>query len=129
MGTSSERRQLRSHPLRGALFETLIVTELWKAQTQQGERPSLHFWRDKTGHEVDVLYEKGQQRLLVEIKSGLTVQADMVGSLDYWKKLADRKKNDPSWLVSASDEEMTFKGHRLIPWKKAGHHFAEYLKL
>ena len=51
--------QLNFHPLRGALFENLVVSELIKERTNQAEEINLFFWRDKTGHEIDVLVDEG----------------------------------------------------------------------
>jgi len=47
------------------------MTELLKAQTNRGIKPTLHFLRDKQGHEIDVLIETGPDTFqAVEIKSG-----------------------------------------------------------
>ncbi len=76
--------QLASHPLRGHLFENLVVTEFAKYFENQGERARLHFWRDSNGQEVDLVVENGMQanRLgLVEIKSSQTYHSDFSKSL------------------------------------------------
>lgn len=70
--------QLSSHPLRGALFENLVVMEFVKHALHRGERPDLHFFRDSNGLEVDLLVGNGLspgQLGLVEIKSGQTVSS------------------------------------------------------
>jgi uncharacterized protein len=76
--------QLAAHPLRGHLFENLVVTEFAKYFENQGERARLHFWRDSNGQEVDLVVENGMQsnRLgLVEIKSSQTYHSDFSKSL------------------------------------------------
>jgi uncharacterized protein len=76
--------QLANHPLRGHLFENLVVTEFVKYFENQGERARLHFWRDSNGQEVDLVVENGMQtnRLgLVEIKSSQTYHSDFSKSL------------------------------------------------
>ena len=45
---------LNAHPLRGALFETLVVSEMFKTRFNAGEPAELYFWRDHVGHEVDL---------------------------------------------------------------------------
>jgi len=47
--------QLATHPLRGAIFETFVVTELLKQSFNRVRRPNIYFFRDNTGHEIDVL--------------------------------------------------------------------------
>jgi predicted AAA+ superfamily ATPase len=65
-------RQLETHPLRGALFETWVVSEVAKAHLHRGHRPRLSFYRDRTGLEIDLILEKGTDLTLMEIKSSQT---------------------------------------------------------
>jgi len=64
------------HPLRGHLFENLIVMDALKYRYHRGRRSNLHFWRDARGNEVDLLIEHGAEVALVEIKAGATVVSD-----------------------------------------------------
>lgn len=79
---------LKSHPLKGSLFETLVVSELVKKRTNSGKEINLFYWRDKTGHEVDVIIEDGLTLLPVEIKSGKTVHQQFFKNLLYWLRLS-----------------------------------------
>ena len=47
--------QIVSHPLRGAIFENHVVTEVVKSYLHHHRTPPLFFWRDRTGHEIDLL--------------------------------------------------------------------------
>ncbi len=69
---------LETHPLRGSIFETLIVSEMIKSFTNIGEVPPLYFWRDRTGHEVDVVVDAGNELIPVEIKAGATVTSSFL---------------------------------------------------
>ena len=86
--------QLATHPLRGHLFENLVITEFAKYFENQGERTRLHFWRDSNGQEVDLIVENGLppgKLGLVEIKSSQTYHADFAKSLRQVSKvLGDR---------------------------------------
>ncbi|MCY7356702.1 MAG: ATP-binding protein, partial [Rudanella sp.] len=64
--------QLVNHPSRGALFETMVVAELVKQRTNAGLPINLFYWRDKTGHEVDVIIDEAGKLIPIEIKSGQT---------------------------------------------------------
>ncbi len=71
----TDQAQIATHPLRGNLFENLIVLEFVKHAEHQGDRSRLHFWRDSNGVEVDLLVENGMppgNLGLVEIKSSQT---------------------------------------------------------
>ena len=63
---------LATHAMRGAIFETWVLTETLKHRLNQGLTTDLYFWRDNHGVEVDLLYR--HQGLLhpVEVKSGTT---------------------------------------------------------
>jgi uncharacterized protein len=80
----NEEEQLVAHPLRGALFENLVVMEFVKHAANRGEPPALWFFRDSAGTEVDLVTGQGMapgQMGLVEIKSGQTVFGDALASL------------------------------------------------
>lgn len=79
---------LKAHPLKGSLFETLAVSELVKKRTNSGKEINLFYWRDKTGHEVDVIIDEGLTLLPIEIKSGKTVHQQFFKNLLYWLRLS-----------------------------------------
>lgn len=72
---------LSTHASRGALFETLVVSEWIKRQYNTGQVAELYFWRDSAGHEVDLLIPDGNRFMPVEIKSGTTFSADWSAAL------------------------------------------------
>lgn len=118
IGIQSER-QVTAHPLRGALFETLIVNELLKARCNAGLREPLYFWRDNIGTEVDVVLERGNDIAAIEIKSGPTVASDAFGALAKWRKYATERGHfgaiHPA-LVYGGDTRFTRDGVDVMPW-------------
>jgi hypothetical protein len=72
--------QLRRHPLRGAIFETWVVSEVLKHRTNLGERGGIFFYRDQHGTEADLVIESGNQRVLVEAKAGQTASDDVLSA-------------------------------------------------
>ena len=74
--------QLRTHPLRGALFENAVVVEALKHSYNSGRRPLVSFFRDRRGLECDLLYRTGDRMLAVEAKSGATIASDWFSSLN-----------------------------------------------
>lgn len=73
--------QLDTHPLRGAIFECWVVSEILKHHTHRGLTPRLSFFRDQKGHECDLVIEQGDRLTAVEIKSGQTVASDVFAAL------------------------------------------------
>jgi len=79
-----EPSQLAAHPLRGPLFENLVVMEFVKHFEHHGERAPLNFYRDSHGLEADlVVLHVGRPGGigLVEIKSGQTFHGDFAANL------------------------------------------------
>ena len=114
-----DESQARTHPLRGALFETLVVNELLKNRMNAGLREPLHFWRDNIGTEVDVVLERAGAIAAVEIKSGLTVASDAFSNLTKWRKYAAGQGGfsavHPA-LVYGGQARFTRDGVDVMPW-------------
>jgi len=64
--------QLHSHPLRGAIFESWVVSEICKHRSNRGETGGLYFYRDRDGAEVDLVIDDPQRPTLVEAKAART---------------------------------------------------------
>lgn len=112
-----EPGQLTTHPLRGNLFETLVVSELIKAYFNQGERAPLYFWRDSNGNEVDVIADTGGQLRPIEIKSGQTLNRDFFIGLERWLALAGSQAALPV-LIYGGAEDRVHRAVRVLPWNR-----------
>ncbi|MCL5436538.1 MAG: ATP-binding protein [Candidatus Dependentiae bacterium] len=108
--------QLSMHYLRGGLFESFVVSELQKYFFNRGARPPLYFWRDKTGHEIDVIIEYAGGLLPVKIKSGSTINASYFDELKYWNKLSETDQKQNIVLYGGSDEQRRSTGH-ILSWR------------
>lgn len=112
-----EPGQLMSHPLRGNIFETLIVSELVKSRLNTGEKTAFHFWRDSNGNEIDIIADVGLKLMPIEIKSGQTLNRDFFSSMNRWLKLAGDKAISPS-LVYGGTEKHVRKGINIYGWNE-----------
>lgn len=77
--------QLDTHPLRGAVFENMIVSEMIKRAYNDNHKPSLYFYREQSGKEVDLLQESADGIDLFEIKSSQTYRKEFILPMDYLK--------------------------------------------
>ena len=83
-----ERKEhLNNHPLRGNLFENMMVMEILKHRYHNGRTCNLNFFRDAKGHEVDIVYTSGSRLFPVEIKAGETFRSEFLKQLTYFDKL------------------------------------------
>jgi uncharacterized protein len=108
--------QLNTHSMRGALFETFVIGEMMKARFNSGLPGHLYFWRDRSGIEIDVLIQSGEQLQPVEIKSGQTLNQDYFKGLRKWLAIAGPLAEDPI-LIYGGDQTLTHFGIRVLPWR------------
>nr|MBP7868319.1 DUF4143 domain-containing protein [Acidobacteriota bacterium] len=64
--------QAARDPLRGNLYENLVVADIVKGALNRGTRPELYFFRDSNGAEVDLIIRESGALTPVEIKSAAT---------------------------------------------------------
>lgn len=107
--------QLATHSQRGALFESWVISELLKARYNAGETSNLYFWRDRSGHEVDLLIDHGTHLSPLEIKSGQTINKDYFKGLEFWKNLAGDNAGK-AWLVYGGDSRQIRSDVTVLPW-------------
>lgn len=58
---------------RGAVFETMVVSEYRKQRFFAGKEALTYYWRDTNGNEIDLLTEENGQLSFYEIKAGATM--------------------------------------------------------
>lgn len=68
-------------PLRGNLFENMVVMEALKYRLHHGRRSNVHFYRDSNGKEVDLFLLYGRDIFPIEVKSGMTINKDYFKNL------------------------------------------------
>lgn len=97
--------QLDTHPLRGSLFENMVINDMLKNGTNRGRPESLFFYRDKSQREVDVLRLRPDDTIEVyEIKAGMTFHAEYFKNLRYLQSvMGDRIKR--TVVVYDGDQE------------------------
>lgn len=117
--------QLHSHPLRGALFETWVVTEILKQRVSDGPGlvRGMHFYREKNQAEVDLVLESPGGVLLLEVKSAVTPKRALFGNAPQVQRHFQR-------AGIACEVAVAFAGHEasrlspgtLIPWHSLNTH-------
>lgn len=109
--------QLHAHPLRGAIFESWAISEILKHRWNVGEARGLSFYRDRDAVEVDLLVERGQKTLLIEIKASTTANASLFDSVTRARKKLESHDGDLEAIVVYGGEESQNRTRaRLLPW-------------
>jgi predicted AAA+ superfamily ATPase len=84
--------QLDLNPAKGAIFENMVINEFVKNCTNQGVEINLFYWRDKTGHEIDLIIDEYPELLPIEIKSGKTINKEFFKNLIFWMRISGLSK-------------------------------------
>jgi len=86
LGIHTEEQASRD-PLRGNLYENLVIADIVKGALARGIRPEIYFFRDSHGTEVDLLIKENGELVPVEIKSAATFSTDFVKGLERFRAL------------------------------------------
>ena len=112
--------QIALSPFRGHLFESLIISDLFKQYFSLGTKAPLYFWRDKNGYiEVDCLVNLGNKLIPLEIKSGQTIVPGFFNSLSKWNEIAHADPEDGS-VIYGGDHVQKRSSGTIIGWQSSG---------
>lgn len=108
--------ELSIHPIRGALFESFVVSEIFKYSFNHNEVPSIYFWRDVQGHEIDVIIEKSFDSVVpIEIKARKTIGEAFFKELEEWATITEQKDTS-AYIVYSGDQIMKMKKGHVYAW-------------
>lgn len=114
---------LDTHPLRGSLFENMVITEFLKENFSRGSSGNLFFWRDNTGNEIDLILDQDNKLTPVEIKSGQTITDEYFKNLRFWAKLSG---SESGYVVyGGQDFQKRSNGVNVIPFTRMSLIFRE----
>ena len=108
--------QLNFHPMFGNLFENFTIGELLKHRYNLAKSNNLYFWRDNTGHEVDIIIETMEKLFAVEVKSGKTITDKFFKGILYWFKISGEKSG--AIVYAGETGQKRSNNIEIVPWNK-----------
>ena len=118
-----EPGHVSTHPLRGALFETWVVSEVRKLVANRGpdrSPPRLSFYRDRGGAEADLVIEWSDRITLVECKATATPSATLLGRVRRVARYFAPLRQPVEVIVAyGGDSRQDRSAGRIIPWREA----------
>ena len=110
--------QLSSHYLSGALFENFILTEYLKFKANTLSSVEYYYWRDKVGHEIDLLTETSSTISAIEIKSGRTITTDYTKHLSFFQSIyTDPHRHLKTNIIYAGEQTQHRNNIKITNWK------------
>lgn len=110
---------LTSHPLRGNLFENMVVSEMIKVHFNRGLNHELYYFRDSSGNELDLVIPEGHMLHAAEIKSSATFHAGFLKTIQLFKKIYPERVKS-SFLIYSGSTEQEVNATQVINFRKAG---------
>lgn len=98
----------------GALFENWLISEIRKNGFNKGQNNNMYFFRDSTGNEVDLILEREEGPLAIEIKSNIKINTNMFKGLKYWQKF--QPNSHGILLHGGKANEMIGDRMSALPW-------------
>lgn len=97
------------------ILEKTILSELIKSYLFRGKQPSFYYFRDKEGHEVDLIIEANNEIHLIEIKLTAQIKDEHMKNLNYVSKLNENIKSKT--IISLVKEHLKVKDNvQYIPY-------------
>ncbi|MEM7585201.1 MAG: ATP-binding protein [Acidobacteriota bacterium] len=114
--------QLLTHPLRGALFETWVIAEIFKQQVHRGRKPRLYTYQERGRLEIDLLIDHAGQLTLIEIKSGKTPSSRFFSAQEQFVDRLAANASGPwrlghRFVVYGGDETQERSQGTLLSWR------------
>jgi uncharacterized protein len=110
--------QLARDPLRGNLFENMVVMELMKSRSNKGLDPLLYFYRDSNDNEVDILFRDARQYRPIEIKSAATFQPEFLRGLDAFTR-AFPKGSTRGAVIYSGDTNLELEKAKIVNFRQS----------
>ena len=111
--------QLRSHPLRGPIFETWAISEVTKHRSNRGETGGLSFYRDRNGAEADLIVEHPSRITLVDAKSTATASSSLFSGVRRVRRhLTELPSPYDTIIVYGGDQLQKRADGNIVPWHK-----------
>jgi len=97
--------QLDAHPSRGPSWETFVVEELIRREKLVRPFTQFYFWRTQSGAELDLLLDRGDTRVALEIKAGSGRSVYLARSV---AAAAQDARAGSAWIIDQAREETLF---------------------
>lgn len=110
--------QIERDPLRGNLFENLILLELMKCRLNRGLDPELYYLRDTHNHEIDFIHQSGRELVAIEVKSASTFNASFMDNLRYFQDIF-KERMKKSYIAYGGKEVHDIHSTTLLPYYQA----------
>ena len=96
----SSAEELANHPSRGASWEGFVIEDLLRRERIAHPPTQAYFWRTAAGAEIDLVLDRGDTRVAVEIKAG---RGDNARALRVLREAMPDVEAARAWVVDQAE--------------------------
>ena len=111
--------ELSLHFAKGGLVESFLIADFYKQYCNIDQRPSLYFWRDYEGNEVDCVVERALELFPIEIKAGHTISKDYFKQFTYWQGVINGPI-DNNFVIYGGNQDASWSNAKVLSWQNSG---------
>ncbi len=100
-----DENQISENAFKSNLFENMIISEYVKQNYHQNNYDEFWFWRDASGHEVDLIRQDDFRFNVIEIKSTKTIMQDLFKGITYFEALAKENVKSKTLVYSGLENQ------------------------
>jgi hypothetical protein len=105
---------LQKHPAYGFIFENWLITEIKKNSFNAGLDENLYYFRDNLENEVDLILERDEHPMAIEIKSTTKPNSNMLRGLNFWQK--NQPHGNGILIHQGTANELINDRLSIVPW-------------
>lgn len=100
-------------PLRGNLYENLVIADIVKSALNRGIRPEIYFFRDSHGNEIDLIVREKGKLTPIEVKSAATFSTDFLKRIEWFQTLGIKGAR-PGAVLYNGERPFNVRGVRIL---------------
>ncbi|MDX1901960.1 MAG: ATP-binding protein [Gammaproteobacteria bacterium] len=110
--------QISRDPLKGALFENLVILDIYKQLLNQGKDARIYFYRDRSQYEIDLIWQSGRELIPIEIKYGQTYRSEFIKNLNYFKEITKNRASRGYIVYTGESLSSAINNYQLLNYQE-----------
>lgn len=107
--------QLETHFMIGNIFENYVISEMLKYYYNQAKEAPLYFWKDNKHKEIDILIERGEDCIPIEIKAAKNYNLNAFNNSLYYKKISNSQQT--AYVINRAEKSQKVSIGEFIDWR------------
>ncbi|OGQ33777.1 MAG: AAA family ATPase [Deltaproteobacteria bacterium RIFCSPHIGHO2_12_FULL_43_9] len=112
------KEHVDSHPLRGSLFENMVIVEIMKYRLNRHQPLNFNFYRDSDDNEIDLFVNISQYTVPIEIKYSSTISEEFTRAFRIADKLFKEQPYGKILVYGGDKRESRSPNIEIVPFNE-----------